>query len=381
MSKPKLEIVALRKVYDNGAVVAVDNIDLTVFAGETIALLGSSGCGKSTTLNMIVGMEQPTSGDIHVDGKSILNIPPGKRNIGLVFQDYAVFTSMTVYKNLAFGLEVRKKPRSQIRKAVHDVAELLGLSERLSTSARELGGSELQRVAIGRTLVTQPDILLLDEPLSNLEAESRLAMRKELRRLQQEIGLTIIYVTHDQVEALSLADRIAVMNAGKIIQAERTSKICQHPGHVFVAGFLGSPPMNLFQGRFRLQDGNFLFEHNDFSLRLSSAWSRESMPNGWVILGVSPERLGLVPREKAQVSGVVSRVEPRGPERVVTVIVGGQVINVLTSTAATPPLVGDSIGIVFDPEEFHVFNADSNLRIELPEAKVNHGEPANRTRL
>ena len=377
MTKPKLELVALRKEYDDGAVVAVDDIYLAIAPGETIALLGSSGCGKSTTLNMSVGLEQPTSGDIHVDGRSVAKVPAGKRNIGLVFQDYAVFTSMTVYKNLAFGLEVRKKPRHEIRKAVHEVAELLGLKDRLKISARELGGSELQRVAIGRTLVTKPDLLLLDEPLSNLEAESRLAMRRELRRLQREIGLTIIYVTHDQIEALSLADRIAVMNAGKIVQVERTSVICRRPGHVFVAGFLGSPPMNLFQGRFKSHGERTFFEHDDFSLNLPLAWDHASMPTGWIILGATPESLRLVPPGTGDVPGVISRVEPRGPERVVTVAVGGQTVNVLNRAAAPQPLVGESVGIAFDPEEFHVFDADSNLRTDLTETKVKHGEPAN----
>ncbi|TVQ98564.1 MAG: ABC transporter ATP-binding protein [Desulfovibrionales bacterium] len=377
MSKPKLELVALRKEYDNGAVVAVDDIDLTISAGETIALLGSSGCGKSTTLNMIVGLEQPTSGDIHVDGQSVVKIPAGKRNIGLVFQDYAVFTSMTVYKNLAFGLEIRKKPRREISKAVFEVAELLGITERLKIPARELGGSELQRVAIGRTLVTKPDILLLDEPLSNLEAESRLAMRRELRRLQQEIGLTIIYVTHDQIEALSLANKIAVMNAGKIVQVELTTEICRRPGHVFVAGFLGSPPMNLFQGRFKHHADQLYFEHGVFSLNLSSTLNLVSIPSGRVILGVGPESLRLVSPGSGDASGLVSRVETMGSERVITVEIGGQAVHILDSAAVLPPRTEEAVDIAFDLNTLHIFDADSNLRIDLHETKVDHCEPAN----
>ena len=248
MTVPKLKLVNLKKEFDNGAVAAVDGIDLSIEAGETIALLGPSGCGKSTMLNMIVGLDEPTSGDIQIDDQSILRVPPGKRNVGLVFQDYAVFTSMTVRQNLAFGLAVRHRPKPEIARAVGEIAELIDMTDRLGARVKDLGNSELQRVAIGRTLVTKPEILLLDEPLSNLETAARLAMRRELRRLQNEIGLTIIYVTHDQIEALSLADRIAVMRTGKILQVEKTSVICDRPEHVFVAGFLGSPPMNLLRG-------------------------------------------------------------------------------------------------------------------------------------
>ena len=286
MSRPKLELVKLRKEYGNGDVIAVDDIDLAIEAGETVALLGSSGCGKSTTLNMIVGLEEPTAGDIQIDGATVVTTPAGKRNVGLVFQDYAVFTHMTVRKNLAFGLEIRGKYILETNRAVEEVAELLGMTDKLDASVRELGGSELQRVAIGRTLVTKPDILLLDEPLSNLEAEARLAMRRELRRLQSEIGLTIIYVTHDQVEALSLADRIAVMNAGRILQVEETSVIFDRPDHTFVAGFLGSPPMNLLRGKFSAGEDGVRFSKAGFSLAMGRG---ESAPTGYYTMGIRPE--------------------------------------------------------------------------------------------
>jgi multiple sugar transport system ATP-binding protein len=358
MSVPKLELVCLAKEYGDGAVVAVDGIDLRVAPGETVALLGPSGCGKSTTLNMIVGLETPTSGDIHIDGRSIVGVPAGKRNVGLVFQDYAVFTSMTVRQNLAFGLVVRKRPKDEIARAVAEAAELLGMSDRLDARARELGGSELQRVAIGRTLVTRPAVLLLDEPLSNLEAAARLAMRRELRRLQKEIGLTIIYVTHDQVEALSLADRIAVMHAGKILQVEAASRICERPDHEYVAGFLGSPPMNLLPGE--ISDNGRTFRSGSLSLALPDALA---LRKGSCTLGIRPESLTLTAPGDAPLSGRTILVEPRGPDAVVTAAVASVTLTVVLP-AADRPDPGQQVGLRFDPESLVFFDGDSKRRMD-----------------
>jgi multiple sugar transport system ATP-binding protein len=363
MTVPKLEIVNLRKLFGNESFVAVDGVDFAVEAGETVALLGPSGCGKSTTLNMIVGLEQPSSGDIRIDGRSVIGIPPGKRNVGLVFQDYAVFTHMTVFENLAFGLVIRGRPKAEIAKAVHDVAELLGMRNSLNLPASELGGSELQRVAIGRTLVTKPSILLLDEPLSNLEASARLAMRRELRRLQSEIGLTIIYVTHDQVEALSLADRIAVMNAGKLQQIEQTSVICRKPDHVFVAGFMGSPPMNLLRGEI-IGDGTSVgFRRDGLFIRLSSS---EAFVTDYVgqpiILGLRPESLTLAAANDATISGKVAVVEPRGPEAVVTVEAGTVSLKAVVPTAERPQ-EGSDTGLLADPSSFVFFSGETGRRL------------------
>lgn len=365
MNTPRLELVSLLKEYDDGATVAVDGINLNVEAGETIALLGPSGCGKSTTLNMIVGLEQPTRGDIRIDGKSIVNVPPGRRNVGLVFQDYAVFTSMSVRQNLAFGLEVRGTPRAEIDRAVAEVAELLDMSGRLEARARDLGGSELQRVAIGRTLVTKPAILLLDEPLSNLETEARLAMRRELRRLQSEIGLTIIYVTHDQVEALSLADRIAVMNFGKIMQVEDAAVICERPEHVFVAGFLGSPPMNLIKGDVEARSDTLAFRQGAFFLPLDRISAvGEMVPGGRHTLGIRPESVRLVSKDDAALSGRVLLVEFRGPDVVLTLDLGPLQIKAL-APASGHPGEGQEVGLDVPPAELVLFGGDSNRRIDV----------------
>lgn len=364
MRHPKLELINLVKEYEDGAVVAVDKIDLEIQAGETLALLGPSGCGKSTTLNMVVGLEEPTSGDILIDGQSVVRVPAGKRNVGLVFQDYAVFTTMSVRRNLAFGLEVRGTPKSEIKRAVEEVAELLDMRDQLDARIRDLGGSELQRVAIGRTLVTKPAILLLDEPLSNLEYAARLSMRRELRRLQSEIGLTIIYVTHDQIEALSLADRIAVMNAGKILQVEDSAVICQKPDHIFVAGFLGSPPMNLVRGKFEAGPSGVRFEKTQFSLPVKDSAPRGDVPKGWYTMGIRPDTLRLVPENEGQMTGRVSLVEPRGPEVMLTVEVGMEELKVVTPSGGRF-LEGETTGLRVEPGELTFFDGDYNRRIEV----------------
>lgn len=363
-SKPKLELVALKKEYENGSVVAVDSIDLSVFAGETLALLGSSGCGKSTTLNMIVGLEHPTSGDIQIDGKSVTTVPAGKRNVGLVFQDYAVFTSMTVRKNLAFGLKVRGVAKDVIGKAVDETAELLGMKHHLDTPAAKLGGSELQRVAIGRTLVTKPDILLLDEPLSNLEAAARLAMRKELRRLQSEIGLTIIYVTHDQVEAFSLADRIAVMHLGKIVQIEKTTRICEQPDHLFVAGFLGSPPMNLLAGTIVSGDQEAVFRLGDFQLNLGKMVTASDFGRDKYTLGIRPQAIRLVEPGNGALIGRIAHSEPMGSETIIAIETPLFMLNAVHS-ASKQPREGEAVGIDFDLRTFALFDNETNRRVRI----------------
>ncbi|HEY9214889.1 MAG TPA: ABC transporter ATP-binding protein [Ancylobacter sp.] len=359
MTPPKLELIGLKKEFKDGSVAAVDGVDLAIASGETLALLGPSGCGKSTTLNMIVGLEQPSSGDIRIDGRSMVALPPGKRNVGLVFQDYAVFTSMTVRQNLAFGLAIRRAPKAEIARAVGEVAELLGMADRLDARAKDLGGSELQRVAIGRTLVTKPAILLLDEPLSNLEAAARLAMRRELRRLQSEIGLTIIYVTHDQTEALSLADRIAVMSAGKIRQVEKTSVICDRPDHIFVAGFLGSPPMNLLRGRLVAHAGGAAFEKGALRVPLDAASMPEAAGAGQaIVLGIRPERIALEPTDGAGLAGRVSLVEPRGPETVLTVETGGVELKILAPSSHRVR-EGETVGLSVDAASLLLFSAET----------------------
>ena len=363
MTDRKLELINVRKDYDNGDVIAVDGIDMTVERGETVALLGPSGCGKSTTLNMIVGLEQPTSGEILVDGQSVVGVPAGKRNIGLVFQDYAVFTHMTVAKNLSFGLEVSGMPRAEINRRVGEVVELLGLKDLLKEKASRLGGSQLQRVAIGRTLVTQPAILLLDEPLSNLEAEARAAMRRELRRLQGEIGLTIIYVTHDQTEALSLANRVAVMSHGKIRQFDATATVYDQPAHSFVASFIGDPAMNLISAEIIQNGPQSALRMGDATLPLPATLSTGGYRSGdRVTFGIRPEALRVTQPDQGSLTGTVTQIASRGPEAVVTLTGLGTEFAVVVPSHGRPA-TGDVLTFTADPAAMVLFCAETGLNL------------------
>ena len=355
MTAPRLELAGLRRLY--GEQPAVDGVDLVVAAGETVALLGPSGCGKSTTLNMVVGLERPDEGDIRVDGRSVLGVPPGRRGIGLVFQDYAVFPRMTVRQNLGYGLRVRGVPRREVARAVEGAADLLDLRPVLDARPAALGGSHLQRVAIGRTLVTRPAILLLDEPLSNLEAGMRQSMRAYLRRLQAETRQTIVYVTHDQVEALALAHRIAVMSAGLFFNVSATAEIYAAPSHRFVGGFIGSPPMSFLDGRVS-QDGAALEADGlVIPLPMRAPAGRD------VALGLRPEDVALEDGP-ASVSAEVTLVERRGPDAIVSLAAGRARLRATVAPDAAPSL---SQIVRLRARRGALFDRETGLRL-LPEA-------------
>ena len=362
MANIKLELVELRKEF--GELVAVDDMSLGVEEGETMALLGPSGCGKSTILNMIVGLEAPTSGDILIDGKSVLAVPPGQRNVGLVFQDYAVFTHMSVRRNLEYGLRVRGMDRPAIDREVAKVAAFLNLAHQLEYKPLELGASELQRVAIGRTLVTNPEILLLDEPLSNLEAEMRNQMRRELRRIQAETGQTIIYVTHDQIEALSLAHRIAVMDSGMLKQYDTAHNVYHYPDNTFVGSFLGNPPMNFVRGQFA-HDGGRPVVAQDGSVIPVPASSAAGLSDGAeVIVGMRPEAMTVAEAgDPATFTASVVAVEPQGPETVLTARVGQTNMKLIVATG-TQAAEGADITILPDADVLALFDAVSGVRLK-----------------
>ena len=240
-----IDLINLTKFF--GSVKAVNDLTLTISDKEFVALLGPSGCGKTTTMNMISGIEQPTAGSINFNGVDVSHVPPGRRGIGFVFQNYAIFTHMTVRANLAFGLEIRREPPAEIARKVADMAALMRLSDKLDRAAGRLNVNEMQRLAIGRSAIVHPDIFLLDEPLSNLDAAFRAEMRTELKHLQREIKQTMVYVTHDQIEAMSMADRIAVINLGVLQQYASPIEIYNNPANLFVAKFIGSPSMKSFE--------------------------------------------------------------------------------------------------------------------------------------
>jgi len=317
------------KRYDGGAL-AVDRFSLTVRDGEFLVLVGPSGCGKSTTLRMIAGLEEITSGEILIDGRLVNVVPPKDRDIAMVFQNYALYPHMTVFDNMAFGLKLRGLPKREIAERVREAAEILGLGELMKRLPKQLSGGQRQRVAVGRAIVRKPKVFLFDEPLSNLDAKMRVEMRTELNRLHRRLGATMIYVTHDQVEAMTMGDRIVVMNRGVIQQAAPPLDVYRQPANLFVAGFIGTPAMNLLEGRVENSDAGVpVFRHAGGAMPLADFGGSarfESLCGRPAILGFRPEALGMSPEAAgiaASVSGTVDVVEPMGAETYVQMVIGG----------------------------------------------------------
>jgi multiple sugar transport system ATP-binding protein len=309
---------------------AVEDACLTVEDKELLVLVGPSGCGKTTTLRLIAGLEESDSGTISIDGQIMNGVPPKERDIAMVFQHYALYPHMSVYENMAFGLRLRKVPRADIEQRVREAAEMLNLEACLNRKPMELSGGQRQRVAVGRAIVRRPRVFLLDEPLSNLDAQLRAQMRAELARLHQRLEVTMIYVTHDQAEAMTLGDRIAVMKEGRIQQVDEPLRVYEQPANRFVAGFFGSPPMNFFDGLVVRRE-NSLFLQADagneppslggFAVRLEeeAAAAAAGCVGKRVVLGIRPEQIAVhccsddAPSGQA-VKAAVERVEPMGPE-------------------------------------------------------------------
>jgi multiple sugar transport system ATP-binding protein len=294
---------------------AVAGIDLIVHDQEFVILVGPSGCGKTTTLRMIAGLEDVTAGDIRIGGKSIVHLPPRDRDIAMVFQSYALYPHMDVYRNMAFSLQLRGLPKKEIDRRVREVAEILGLTPQLKRKPRQLSGGQRQRVAVGAALCRQAGVLLFDEPLSNLDAKLRVHMRTELKRLHQRVRTTSVYVTHDQVEAMTMGDRIVIMNGGKIMQIASPLEAYDKPANRFVAGFIGTPPMNFFEGE--LRDGGVRLA-GDVRLQLPGPIPGE--PGKRVIFGIRPEHIAVRngKPEAAAVPSVIEVVEPLGRDVVAT---------------------------------------------------------------
>jgi ABC-type sugar transport system ATPase subunit len=352
------------KVFDDH-VLAVDDLTLTVGDGEFLILVGPSGCGKSTALRMLAGLEKVTSGRIAIDGRIINNVSPRDRDIAMVFQNYALYPHMTVFRNLAFGLRQRKVHPREIDRRVREVSEMLGLEDLLARRPAQLSGGQRQRVAMGRALVREPKAFLLDEPLSNLDAKLRVQMRAELKRLHQRIAITTIYVTHDQVEAMTLGDRIAVLSGGKLQQLGPPQEVYDHPANVFVAGFIGSPPMNLL----RATAASGRVTAGDMQLDIPG------VADGEVIVGLRPETLRPAEDGLPAVPFTVDVVEPLGDEIVVHGTVAGRLLDggaedQIPATGPEPahatitarfdpqlrPKVGERIPLRIRPEAVHVFD-------------------------
>jgi multiple sugar transport system ATP-binding protein len=357
MAEVKFEHV--RKAF--GQVVAIEDLNLTIRSGEFISLLGPSGCGKSTTLRMLAGLDQPTSGTISVGDRVVNDLAPGKRDIAMVFQSYALYPHMTVAQNIEYPLKKRGVARAERQQRVLRAAGLLQIDALLERKPRQLSGGQQQRVALGRALVRDPAAFLLDEPLSNLDAKLRAHMRAELIQLHQRIGKTMIYVTHDQLEAMTMSDRIAVLDQGTLQQCDTPRQIYHRPVNAFVAGFIGTPAMNFLRGRMRSDGAHLRFEAERLSLTLPRHLVRQdALRDGVAVtLGVRPEDVGLSPDGELS---LVRVVEPTGHESIVFFDLGGHsVVGRVGPDVQLKP--GQAVGLTLNAARLHVFDAGDGRRI------------------
>ncbi|MEM2939083.1 MAG: ABC transporter ATP-binding protein [Candidatus Bathyarchaeia archaeon] len=350
-----------------GNVIAVNNLSLGVEDKEFLVLLGPSGCGKTTTLRCIAGLDIPDEGEIYIGDKLVNDLAPKDRNIAMVFQSYALYPHMTVFDNIAFPLKMRKLPNDEIEKRVKKVAELLRIPHVLNRKPGQLSGGERQRVALGRAIVRNPDVFLMDEPLSNLDAKLRIYMRAELKRLQKELGVTTVYVTHDQVEAMTMADKIAIMNQGVLQQVGTAFEVFNNPSNLFVAGFIGSPPMNFINCILKEEDGSYYLDAGAFALSIPISLGKiinEESSSSEVILGVRPEDIIIEekPAAKNSIRAEVYVTEPMGSEIVIDLKVDGEIIKVKTLKELKLN-IGDKVWMRFDENKMHVFDRKTEKTI------------------
>ncbi len=358
----ELRVQNLVKRYDSSSV-AVNGVSFEVDSGSFVVLLGPSGCGKTTTLRCIAGLEYPDSGDIFIGGKRVNDMAARDRDIAMVFQNYALYPHMTVYENIAFPLKMRGVPGEEIDKMVRETASLVNIEQYLSRRPRQLSGGEQQRAALGRAIVRKPKVFLMDEPLSNLDAKLRLQMRTELKRLQKEIGVTTIYVTHDQSEAMAMADRIAVMNNGKLLQYNTPFNIYNKPATTFVAGFIGSPPMNMAKAIAVEQDSTVIIDATEFKYKLPQQLAdsvRNHLVGKEVYLGVRPEDLEVAAAKQngAVFESEVYIVEPMGPQNVVGLKIGALIWKSITASTARLE-IGQRVWCSFSIDKVNLFDGKS----------------------
>ncbi len=350
-----------------GKVVAVKDMNLTVRNTEFLVLLGPSGCGKTTTLRCIAGLEQVNGGRIFIGDRDVTDTSPAQRGIAMVFQSYAVFPHMTVAQNIGFGLRMKHVPKREIQTSVKEVANLLQIEELLDRYPAQLSGGQRQRVAVARAIVMRPDVLLMDEPLSNLDALLRLQMRAELKRLHQEIGTTTVYVTHDQIEALSLGDRIAVMHGGEIVQLDSPDQVYDHPTAKFVGGFIGTPPMNFLRATVSDEGEDVLLVIGEFKIHVLDEWKEplKQLLGQVVDLGIRAENIEvqLEPNEGSLPAEVVVS-EHLGSQQLLTVRVGNDVLKVSTSPDL-PIKPGQTIGLNMLKNKLRIFDEKTGERLSL----------------
>ncbi len=373
----ELSLRNVKKIYDN-TVVAVQSFNLEIADKEFIVLVGPSGCGKSTTLRMVAGLEAITEGEIYIGGRKVNTVPPKDRDIAMVFQNYALYPHMTVYDNIAYGLRLRKFPKRVIDQKVREAAEILDITELLKRKPKALSGGQRQRVAIGRAIVREPQVFLMDEPLSNLDAKLRNQMRSEILKLRQKVNTTFIYVTHDQTEAMTLGDRIVIMRDGFVQQVGTPQEVFHHPANLFVAGFIGSPQMNTFDARLIRTGDRYSVEVGGATVALSPEKCRRlaaaDAESQEVVLGIRPEHIALsggpgsVPAEvdvsEMMGSAVHIHVRTCGREAVIVVPVSEEAAERGEDTLAA----GTAVGFTFRGSAVHVFDRETGINLEFPPA-------------
>ena len=360
----RVELNDLTKRWGN--VTGADNISLDIQNGEFVAFLGPSGCGKTTTLLMVAGIYKPSAGEIRFDDRVVNQIAPKDRNIGMVFQSYALYPHMSVRQNIGYPLKLKKTPTAETEQRVQRVADMMGIGQLLDRRPAQLSGGQQQRVALGRALVKEPSLLLFDEPLSNLDARLRLTMRSEIKRLQLDLGITSIYVTHDQVEAMTMADRIAVMQEGKLQAYAPPTELYERPRTVFIAGFVGNPPMNLFDAQI-VQEGNrYLVRRQGFEMELPPDRGGRAVNNGRVVVGIRPENITLLQHggeePDAGTTGEVFVVEPLGRDNLVDVRIEDLHLFVLADPSQ-PLQIGDPVRLQFDGDKVQLFDQQTEYSL------------------
>src|SRR4030066_1662330 len=360
--------VVIKQLTKNfGKVVAVDNLNLEVQDKEFVVILGPSGCGKTTVLRCIAGLESPEEGEIYIGNRLVNGLEPKERDIAMVFQTYALYPHMTVFQNLAFPLENANVPKAQIKEKVEKTAKLLKIENLLERRPKQLSGGQRQRVALGRAMVREPQVFLMDEPLSNLDAKLRVYMRAELKKLQKELGITTIYVTHDQVEAMTMGDRVAILNLGALQQYGKASDIYFHPVNVFVAGFIGTPPTNFFDCTL-LKEEAYVFDMGIFKYPVPEQLREKAKkwPSS-MILGIRPQDVIVHAKAegKGMIKGVLEIIEPLGDRQVLDLRVGDYLVKALVLPDFEVKL-GDELWLEFPSDKIYVFDkkTERNLTSE-----------------
>ncbi len=344
-----------------GNVIAVNDVSLEVKDGEFVAMLGPSGCGKTTTLLLIAGIYRPTAGYIKFGDRVVNHLPPRDRHVGMVFQSYALYPHMTVFQNIAFPLTLQRKPKDEIRRKVVDVATTMQIEGLLDRKPAQLSGGQQQRVALARALIKEPELLLFDEPLSNLDAKLRLQMRSEIKHLQKELSITSIYVTHDQVEAMTMADRVAVFNHGVLQAFSVPDELYNNPRTKFVASFIGSPPMNFIDVELQRRNGEIYLVHPRFSIPLPKDKADrldQARFGRKAIMGIRPEHMHIVNPEEGDLKVELFIVEPLGREDLVDFMLEGQKLQVL-APAPFPGSPGEVFGVKVEREHLHLFDPET----------------------